>query len=62
MLIGLIREDTPNIKRILIMLLPKIFPNRILLYPFLAELNETINSGRDVPTAITVRPIMFGGI
>jgi hypothetical protein len=49
---------TPMIKKIFAIFEPIIFPTTIFPNPFLAADNATPNSGRDVPMAIKLNPIM----
>jgi hypothetical protein len=47
-----------RIRRILAILLPMIFPTAISLLPFIAAVTLTTSSGRDVPKATIVRPMI----
>ena len=54
---GYIIAARPSIKSMFAMLLPKIFPIAISVFPFMLANILTINSGADVPKATMVRPI-----
>ena len=54
--------ETPSISRILLMLLPKIFPIAISVAPLNAEKIFTVNSGADVPKATMVKPTTISEI
>lgn len=59
-LIGRIKATIPKTNKILKMLLPTIFPT-LILGTFLKEADrEATNSGKDVPIAKTVIPIIQG--
>ena len=51
---GFIRAGTPTTSNILKTFDPKIFPKAISYFLLIAALRETINSGREVPTANAV--------
>lgn len=60
--IGIITELTQRIKRILKMQDQTTFPTARSEFPFFAATIEVANSGRDVPTAIMVNPIILSEI
>ena len=49
--------EIPITKKIFAIFEPIILPTTMFPNPFLAADNETPNSGRDVPTAIKLKPI-----
>ncbi len=49
----------PTTARVLNKFEPRTLPRAISASPFLAAITEDANSGRDVPTATTVNPIMI---
>ena len=55
--IGVIKEDTPSINRMLKMFEPTTFPTARSFSPFLAATTDVTSSGSDVPSATMVRPI-----
>ena len=55
-------EETPSIKKILIIFDPTTFPIAKSTFPFRTAINEVTNSGNEVPTAITVIAIILSGI
>ena len=57
--IGVIAEDTPIINNILNIFDPIMFPIAISLFPFTAAVTLVISSGKLVPTASIVNPIIF---
>ncbi len=59
---GSIKAVTPKIKPMLAMLDPITLPSAISELPCMAALRLTINSGAEVPKAITVIPITKGDI
>jgi len=50
-------EETPNINKILYMLLPTILPTPMSVCFFAMAIIDVINSGRDVPIATITTPI-----
>ena len=61
-LIGLIKDVIPIIERIFMMLLPSILPNAKSVLFDSAAINEVISSGRLVPIAMIVTPIILSDI
>ena len=55
-------EPTPSTKHEFIIQAPIIFPSAISSLPFIIATVEVISSGKDVPKAIIVRPIILSGI
>ncbi len=53
---------TPNTKRILAILLPRMFPIAKFVVSLIAENMLTTHSGAEVPKAIMVSPITIGGM
>ena len=56
-----ISAQTTQIKRIFAILLPSIFHIASSVCQFIADCKFTNNSGADVPSATTVRPMINGG-
>ena len=54
--------DNPKTSKILVILEPITFPTTISEEPLNTEANDVANSGRDVPNATMVTPIMNGDI
>ena len=52
----------PSIRQKLIIQEPIRFPSAILLFPFIMATSEVMNSGKDVPKAIIVNPIILSEI
>ena len=60
--ISLIINETPNTTRMFIIFEPIIFPIAKLASPLFMATKVVANSGKDVPIATIVIPIMIGGI
>lgn len=58
MLMGVIKPRVPVMTKLLNILDPRMFPRAISPSPFSAATNEVDSSGRLVPIATMVRPIM----
>ena len=56
--IGLMNEDIPNIKQMFNMFEPIMFPIAIWLFPLMPATTEVISSGKLVPIATIVNPII----
>ena len=56
---GEMTDDIPRMNRILNRLEPMAFPSARLLSPLRVATMEVTSSGREVPTAMIVRPIKF---
>jgi len=53
--------ETPPMNRIFAMLLPKIFPIRMLPKPFFRAAKQTKSSGKEVPIEIKTSPMISLG-
>jgi hypothetical protein len=59
---GAMMDESPRIKRILKILLPKTLPSAMSAWPAMDDLMLTASSGELVPKATTVSPIIRGEI